>query len=161
MLWVFLFFGCPGSSWLLPTISLFAVSEQGLLFIVEHVSIVVVHGLSCSKTCAIFPNQGSNLFLCLGRQILIYCVTREFCWVNIFLKVCGGRGWKSLYCRHVTPSFCCCSVAQSWLSATPWTATHQASLSFPVSWSLSKWCPLSQWSASRSLNGDTGALLGK
>ena len=33
---LFLFFDCPGSSLLLPTISLSAVSEQGLLFIVEQ-----------------------------------------------------------------------------------------------------------------------------
>ena len=35
-------------------------------------------------------------------------------------------------------SFCCCSVAKSCLTATPWTAAHQASLSFTVSWSLLK-----------------------
>ena len=30
-------------------------------------------------------------------------------------------------------------------SATPWTVAHQASLSFTISWSLLKLCPLSQW----------------
>ena len=35
--------------------------------------------------------------------------------------------------------YCCCSVAQSCPTlATPWTAAHQASLSFTVSWSLLK-----------------------
>ena len=29
--------------------------------------------------------------------------------------------------------FCCCSVAQSCLTVTPWTAAHQASLSFTIS----------------------------
>ena len=35
---------------------------------------------------------------------------------------------------------CCCSVAQSHvqLFATPWTAAHQASLSFTISWSFLK-----------------------
>jgi len=31
---------------------------------------------------------------------------------------------------------CCCSVSHVWLFATPWTAAHQTSLSFTVSWSL-------------------------
>ena len=31
---------------------------------------------------------------------------------------------------------CCCSVAKSCLTVTPWTAARQASLSFTVSWSL-------------------------
>ena len=34
--------------------------------------------------------------------------------------------------------FCCCSVTQLCLTLTPWTAAHQASLSFPISWSLLK-----------------------
>ena len=34
---------------------------------------------------------------------------------------------------------CCCSVAKSvWLFATPWTAAHQAPLSFTISWSSLK-----------------------
>ena len=33
---------------------------------------------------------------------------------------------------------CCCSVAQSCLFVTPWTAACQASLSFTISWSLLK-----------------------
>ena len=32
-----------------------------------------------------------------------------------------------------------------WLSVTPWTAARQASLSFTISRSLLKLCPLSQW----------------
>ena len=36
-------------------------------------------------------------------------------------------------------SYSCCSVAQPCLTlATPWTAPHQASLSFTISWSLLK-----------------------
>ena len=37
------------------------------------------------------------------------------------------------------------SVTQSCLFATPWTAAHQASLSFTISWSLSNSCPLTPW----------------
>ena len=33
---------------------------------------------------------------------------------------------------------CCCSAAQSCLTATPWTAAHQASLSITISRSLLK-----------------------
>ena len=32
-----------------------------------------------------------------------------------------------------------------WLFMTAWTAAHQASLSFTISWSLLKWSPLSWW----------------
>ena len=32
-----------------------------------------------------------------------------------------------------------------WLFMTAWTAAHQASLSFTISWSLPKWSPLSWW----------------
>ena len=40
-------------------------------------SVVVVHGLSCSAACGIFPAQGSNPCPCIGRQILNHCTTRE------------------------------------------------------------------------------------
>ena len=40
-------------------------------------SIVVVQGFSCSKTCAIFPDQRLNLFSATGRQILHHRATRE------------------------------------------------------------------------------------
>ena len=38
-------------------------------------SVVVVHGLSCSKACGIFLDQGLNP--CTGRWILNHCTTRE------------------------------------------------------------------------------------
>ena len=41
-----------------------------------------------------------------------------------------------LGCFHVL--CCCCSVTQSYLFVTPWTAAYQASLSFTISWSLQK-----------------------
>ena len=40
---------------------------------------------------------------------------------------------------------CCCSVAKSCLTSTPWTAAHQAPLSFNISRICSKSCELSQW----------------
>ena len=44
------------------------VAMHGLLItvaspVVEHGSVVVVHGLSCSTVCGIFPDQGLNLSL--------------------------------------------------------------------------------------------------
>ena len=38
---------------------------------------VVVHGLSCSTACGVFLNQGSNLCLCIARQILNHWTTME------------------------------------------------------------------------------------
>ena len=40
-------------------------------------SVVVAHGLSCSTTCGIFPDQGSNRVPCIGRWIPNHCATRE------------------------------------------------------------------------------------
>ena len=37
----------------------------------------VAHGLSCSATCGIFPDQGSNRVPCIGKRILNHCTTRE------------------------------------------------------------------------------------
>ena len=59
--------------------------EQGLLFsvwasVAERrlwASVAVVPGLSCSKACVTFPEQGSNLCLCIGRQILNHWITRD------------------------------------------------------------------------------------
>ena len=41
------------------------------------VSVVVVHGISCSVECGLFLVQISNLCPLHGRQILIHCITRE------------------------------------------------------------------------------------
>ena len=41
------------------------------------VSVVAVPGLSCSAARGIFPDQGSNLCLCIGRGIPVHCATRE------------------------------------------------------------------------------------
>jgi len=44
----------------------------------------------------------------------------------------------------ISPSFKTCyggivqSLSYVWFFVTPWTAAHQASLSFPISWSLFK-----------------------
>ena len=37
------------------------------------------------------------------------------------------------------------SLSHVWLFVTPCTASHQVSLSFRITWSLSNSCPLSQW----------------
>ena len=48
-------------------------------------SAVVAHGPSCSAACGIFPDQGSNPFPCIGRQILNHCATREALDTSILL----------------------------------------------------------------------------
>ena len=40
-------------------------------------SVVVAHGLSCSTTCGIFPDQGSNPYPRIGRWTLIHCTAGE------------------------------------------------------------------------------------
>ena len=54
--------------------------------------------------------------------------------------------WLSpMWVPGLTISAPCCSVAQLCLHlCTPRTSVHQASLSFTISWSLLKLCPLSQ-----------------
>ena len=46
------------------------------------------------------------------------------------------------------PSLCCCSVPQechTLCESDPWTAALQASLSFPISWTLLRFMSLSWW----------------
>ena len=69
---------------------------------------------------------------------------KPWCWEQF------RAGWKRVienkmvgwhYRLQWTCCYCCCSVAQLnhvWLSATPWTAAHQVSLSFTISQSLRK-----------------------
>ena len=47
--------------------------------------------------------------------------------------------WEILYVAVVQ------SLSHVWLFETPWTATHQVSLSFVLSWSCSVSCPPSWW----------------
>ena len=44
----------------------------------------------------------------------------------------------SLPCFYCCCCCCCCSLSRVWLFETPWTAAHQASLSFSISQSLLK-----------------------
>ena len=44
-----------------------------------------------------------------------------------------------------TTSFVVQLLSRVWLFVTPWTAAHQASLSFTISQSLSNSCPLNRW----------------
>ena len=60
-----------------------------------------------------------------------------------FLLCAPGAAATSVYHRMgfpCLPRMCCCSQSLSHvqLSATPWTAARQASLSFTISWSLLK-----------------------
>ena len=48
-------------------------------------------------------------------------------------------GYLSIFLNHLQfPSVTVKSLSHVWLSVTPWTVTHQASLSFTISWSLLK-----------------------
>ena len=60
---------------------------------------------------------------------------------NIRLNWChqaAGPHWHHCSWSKKLLPCCCCSVAQSCLTVTPWTAARQASLSFTVSLSLLK-----------------------
>ena len=52
---------------------------------------VVAHGLSCSKACGIFLDQGSNHVSCTGRQILYHWTTREGLSFTFMLYHACGR----------------------------------------------------------------------
>ena len=43
----------------------------------SQASVVVAHGLNCSKACGIFWNQEQTHVPCIGRQILVHGTTRE------------------------------------------------------------------------------------
>ena len=47
----------------------------GLQWTQRESPVVVVHGLSCSKACGIFPNRTRNPYT--GRQVLTHSATRE------------------------------------------------------------------------------------
>ena len=90
-----------------------------------------------------FANVTENL----ASSVMSWAVPPEAVWLTSFLTS------QSQWHRHRTrrpPSKarvsglysiwprCCCLVAQACPTVTPWTAAHQASLSFPVSQSLLK-----------------------
>ena len=55
----------------------------------------------------------------------------------------GLRKWEVVYsqisfCGLKTFIVCCSSQSPVWFFVTPWTAAHQASLTFSISWSLLK-----------------------
>ena len=60
---------------------------------------------------------------------------------NDWFKIGKGvqQSWILPACLFNFFAECCCSVAQLCpIFVTPWTTPHQASLSFPISWSLLK-----------------------
>ena len=46
--------------------------------------------------------------------------------------------WTDVHDRNLSMFCCCYWLSHIWLFLTPWTAAHQASLSFTVTWSLLK-----------------------
>ena len=59
-------------------------------------SVAVAHGPSCSAACGIFPDQGSNLCHCIGRQILNHCATREA--PHSLLRSTQFKCYPTFYC---------------------------------------------------------------
>ena len=82
----------------------------------------------------LFPfNKGSQsrgVHPCWPRDTFLICLLR-----SILISAC----------------FCCCCSAMA-DSATPQTAAHQASLSFPISWSLLKLMPIGSMTPSNHLS---------
>ena len=86
-----------------------------------------VHGISQARILewvAITSSRGSSLcsaqthVSCIGRWILYHWAT-----------------WEA----QTSFLLCCCQLLNGvWLFATPWTAAHQASLFFTISWTLWK-----------------------
>ena len=81
----------------------------------------------------IFPSQGDcpALLITVTKNLLLS--------MSSSLSETNNPKWVPL--RTIVVQ----SLSQVWLLATPWTAACQASLSFTVSWSLFKSCPLSWW----------------
>ena len=77
-------------------------------------SVVVAHGPSCPAACGSFPDQGSNPFPCINRQILNHCATKEAP-AGIFLTTAPPR--KPL-----------CFVFKFLLGCSDQTETERASL---------------------------------
>ena len=65
-------------------------------------SVVVVHRLSCSTVCGIFPDQGSNPCPCFGRWILNHWTTREVP-LHVYLYSLGYSGGSVLGKVECTP----------------------------------------------------------
>ena len=81
-----------------------------------------------------------NFFFKAHIILIIYLI------VCVLLNVCfPSQNWQEMSLlfplesfAHWVSTYFCCSLSHLWLFATPWTAAHQASLSFTSSWSLLK-----------------------
>ena len=74
-------------------ISLLLLSNSGSRLsgsiVAERVgSAVVVHWLSCSTACGIFPDQGLKLCPCIGGQILTHWTTKEVLDSTLKVAIC-------------------------------------------------------------------------
>ena len=78
--------------------------------------------------------------VCLGACLFYMYILNHFLYVIIFWHL-----KKPILLRRDSLSLCCCSVSKLCLTLNPSTAAHQSSLSFTISLSLLKSCPLSQW----------------
>ena len=113
--------------------------------------------LLCCVSCSISPilcnptdssPPGSSIHGILQARMLewvvipfsrVYSQSRNQTWVS---RIAGRffTIWATMQARTVVQLLSCV-----WLFATPWTVTHEASLSFTISRACSNSCPLSQW----------------
>ena len=68
----------------------------GVLVVVCSSLVVVVHGLSCSEGCGIFPDQDQTCVLWIDRQILNHWTTREAPFLSFFLSFFFGCTMKQV-----------------------------------------------------------------
>ena len=78
--------------------------------------------------------------LCSEWNFIISSISQQFIWIHdsTLSSWTTERWMRPSIHFHFCIRFCCCSVAQSCPTATPWIAACQASLSFTISQSLLK-----------------------
>ena len=125
----------------------------------------VVHGLSGSVACVVFPDQGSNPCvqhwqtnsLPLSHQGSLCPSLPDLTSLSMIISssiyVAANGIISFIFMTEWYPHMCVCVCLCVWISvqslshvhllATPWTAAHQDSLSITNSWSYSNSCPLS------------------
>ena len=80
---------------------------------------------------------------------------------NDWFKIGKGvqQSWILPACLFNFFAECCCSVAQLCpIFVTPWTTPHQASLSFPISWSLLKLMSIESVMPSKTISSSVASF---
>ena len=120
----------------LPDSSVHGISQARIL---EWVAISFSRGSSWSR------EKSPSLVSCIGRWILYHWATREACSKTKHKKPEMWVVPQFLEISHSSPQIVGIIfplivqyLSCVWLFVTPWTAAHQASLSFTISWNLLK-----------------------